>query len=597
MKGNIKSVLRIIKELSFIFNAKQKKRAYFVLLTIVIGSGFELLGVTAILPFVEAVTAPDTMMENQYVQGLAGIFRIHSSNELLIWMGIGLIVIYIVKNIYILYSNYVQFDYSTRIEKELSIKMLHSYMSRPYTYFLNVNSSEIMRGCNEDIAGVYTILSNAFGIIAETVNVTVIGIFLIYMDPVISLSVIGLMVLAMLGIILFFKPVMKRMGKKNMRAKQLKYKALYQTINSVKELYVMQRQDLFLREYDEAADSVRQTQKKYEFINSAPDRIIEGVCVGGLIGIVVIRLLTGVEMASFIPKLGAFAMAAFKILPSIGKISSRMTSVVYNLPMLENVYHMVETAEECDRIRAGRRKAAGITKEIRFREKVSVDHISWKYENQNQPVLKDVAFEIRKGESVALIGESGAGKTTLSDVLLGLLQPQKGNVFMDGMDVYGMPEAWAQIVGYVPQSVFLLDDTVRKNIAFGLEVADDREIWYALEQAQLKTFVESLPEGLDTVVGERGIKFSGGQKQRIAIARALYNQPELLVLDEATAALDTETETAVMESIEALQGQITMIIVAHRLSTIRNCDKIYEVRNGAAVQRTKDDIFGRNADA
>ena len=203
-------------------------------------------------------------------------------------------------------------------------------------------------------------------------------------------------------------------------------------------------------------------------------------------------------------------------------------------------------------------------------------------------------FTVYKGESIAFIGASGAGKTTLSDIILGLLQPAKGTVEMDGIDVYTIPMQWAHIVGYVPQAIFLMDDTVRNNIAFGLPVdkIEDTYIWDALEKAQLKDFIEKLPYGLDTIVGERGVKFSGGQRQRIAIARALYNKPEILVLDEATAALDNETETAVMESIDALQGQITMIIVAHRLTTIRNCDRIYEIKDGMAVERSKEEVFG-----
>ena len=232
------------------------------------------------------------------------------------------------------------------------------------------------------------------------------------------------------------------------------------------------------------------------------------------------------------------------------------------------------------------------SKAIEFQEVVSVENIVWQYEGQTKPVLTDVSLCIHKGESVALIGASGSGKTTLSDILLGLLAPEKGSIYMDGIDIYTIPKIWARIVGYVPQSVFLIDDTIRNNVAFGLRDVDDSDIWKALEQAQLKAFVETLPAGLDTIVGDRGIKFSGGQRQRVAIARALFNKPEILILDEATAALDNETEKAVMESIDALQGQITMVIVAHRLTTIRNCDSIYEVKEGKAIRRDKSEVFG-----
>ena len=217
--------------------------------------------------------------------------------------------------------------------------------------------------------------------------------------------------------------------------------------------------------------------------------------------------------------------------------------------------------------------------------------MTFSYESRDLTVLSNLNMTIKKGTSVAFIGSSGAGKTTLADIILGLLTPQSGYVHMDGKDVYAMPEQWAQIIGYVPQNVFLIDDTVRNNVAFGLQDVDDQLIWEALEGAQLKEFIEALPYGLDTIVGERGVKFSGGQRQRIAIARALYNNPRILVLDEATSALDNDTENAVMEAVEALQGKMTLIIVAHRLTTIRNCDKIYEIKKGKAILRDKAEVF------
>lgn len=597
--GNLKTMAQMLKQLNYILDKSQKKRAIWLLIVIVLSAGFELLGVTAILPFVEAAVSPEKVLQNSYVVQIAPVLGITNANTLLIFMGLGLILVYVVKNAFMLYANFAQFDFATRIQKELSVKMLHSYMSRPYTFFLNTNTSEVLRGCSSDTTCVYNVLDYLSTILSQILTVMMIGIFLIYTDPIIAVSVLCLMLVVLLCMVFFFKPTIKKAGQKNMDLLTLKNKILVQVTNGIKEIFVMQRKELFLDAYDESSDQSRKVQRTYNVLSSSPDRIVEGVCVSGIIGIVCLRLINdSTSMIDFIPKLAAFAMAAFKILPSVGKIANRMTGIIYNRPGLVNVYqNMLEAdcyEEKMKQYIDDKRGDVEQPENLEFQKQLSINHVFWQYENQNAPVLMDVQFTIQKGESIAFIGASGAGKTTLSDIILGLLQPTRGTVKMDGIDVYTIPMQWAHIVGYVPQSIFLMDDTVRNNIAFGLPIntIEDKHIWDALEKAQLKDFVEKLPYGLDTIVGERGVKFSGGQRQRIAIARALYNKPEILVLDEATAALDNETETAVMESIDALQGQITMIIVAHRLTTIRNCDRIYEIKDGMAVEQSKADIFG-----
>jgi ABC-type bacteriocin/lantibiotic exporter with double-glycine peptidase domain len=233
---------------------------------------------------------------------------------------------------------------------------------------------------------------------------------------------------------------------------------------------------------------------------------------------------------------------------------------------------------------------------LTFDSEIKVNSISWRYQDNLPLVLENLDLDIKKGESVALIGESGAGKSTLADILLGLLKPEKGTVTVDGTDIYTIQSSWSRMIGYVPQIVFLIDDTIRKNIAFGIpdDEIDDNKVWQAIEQAQLTATVNSMEKGLDSIVGERGIKLSGGQRQRIAIARALYHNPEIIILDEATSALDNETESAVMEAIDALHGKKTLIIIAHRLSTIQNCDKIYEIKDGKAIYRQHSRIFDNN---
>ena len=327
---------------------------------------------------------------------------------------------------------------------------------------------------------------------------------------------------------------------------------------------------------------------------SCPDRIIEASFMVGIVLMICIQIVAGNLSSSFISNLVAFAVGAMRILPSLSTLTTRMTQVIYLRPALAGICNNVEAARQQERlIDEAKKDVVGERELMSFENIISVNDVSWKYPNSPSYVLEKSSMEIRHGESIALVGKSGAGKTTLADILLGLLKPEAGSVLMDGIDIFSIPVSWCKIIGYVPQTVYLLDDTIRNNVSFGIyaDEVDDEKIWNALEKAQIKGFVEGLPEKLDTIIGERGIKFSGGQRQRIAIARALYHEPEVLVFDEATAALDNETEQAVMEAIEALQGERTLVIIAHRLNTIRNCNRFFEVESRKIIEKSREEVF------
>lgn len=593
MKNNIKTVINVIGELNYILNKTLKKKAIFVFLVIVFSAVFELLGVSAILPFVQAIMSPEILSSNKHIQDVLNILEVHTNTSIVVAMGILIIAIYLIKNAFMIFSSFVQADYSTKVQKTLAVKMLNSYMSRPYTYFLNINSAEILRGCQNDISASFDVIQRLLSLLAEVFTVLVIGIYIIYMDSIIAYAVIVLMTIVMFLMIFYFKPLIKRAGNKKIEVNTKKNKIITQAVSGIKDILVKRRNLQFIKEFESVTEEERKVQRLFTVLSECPDRIVEGVCVSGIMGVVCIRMMMAPnEMASFIPKLAAFAMAAFRILPSIGKITNRMNGIVFNRPGLHNVYLNFKAANEYqNELRCVQKSSIG--DDIDFQYNLCIRDVDWKYGESKPFVLHGTTLEIIKGQSVALIGASGAGKTTLADVILGLLPPQSGSVLMDGMDVYSIPEAWSRIIGYVPQSVYLADDTIRNNVRFGYTDGqnDDDKIWKALAQAQLSDFVRSLPHQLDTIVGERGVRFSGGQRQRIAIARALYSEPEILVLDEATSALDNETETAVMEAIDSLQGKITMIIVAHRLTTIKNCDKIYEIIDGKAIERSKNDVL------
>lgn len=595
MRSIVGTFKAILGQLRYVLDKGQRQGALVVLLCMLMSAGMELLGVSAIYPFLQMVLDADAIQIKWYVQCIRIVDPDISEKSVLIVMGIVIMLIYIIKNLLLLLSIYVQNKYAANMQKENTIKVLDAYLRRNYEFFLNTNSSVILRGIGADVSGVYQILLCCFTIIAEMMNVILLGIFLFITDPFITVSAMILAGVSFLVITFGFKGKMKRAGLNMRQFSALKNQYSYQAVMGIKEITVLNRRKQFIDQFKEAAELEAKTSLTNGFLTACPDRILEGVCITGFMGIVCMEIAIGKDLNTFIPVLGTFAMGAFRILPSISKLSSRINLIVFYRPCLQSTYDNLRKISQYEGENWSKveEEKTYVDEKVSFQSCLEIKNISWKYLSAQNNVLQGLSLTIHKGESVAFIGASGAGKTTLADVIMGLLQPQTGSVEMDGKDIFSMPHQWSRIIGYVPQSVFLIDDTVRSNVAFGLkreDVSDDK-IWIALEEAQLKEFVESLPYGLDTIVGERGVKFSGGQRQRIAIARALYENPDILVLDEATAALDTETENAVMESIDALQGSKTLIIVAHRLTTIRNCDRIYEIRDGVAVERRKDEVL------
>lgn len=592
---HLKSIQGIWDKLKYILTDRQKKTGMLVVVMIIIGSFLEMLGVSAILPFVEAILTPEEVINKWYIRPFLELFNVTDTGATIILIGIGIIFVYFIKNLYLYLSLIVQTIYRSKIQKNLSTKMLKTYMERPYEYFVNINTAEVIRGIGVDVTGVYNLMDNLFRFIGELFTALLISIFIIYTDAFMALCIIVIAGACFAVITLGLKKKTKYLGEQKQITDTARGNCAYQAIMGFKEIKVTQTTDYFVNAYDEAYEKQRNAEVKNEYIANIPEKLIEAMCVAVLIGVICVKIAMGTDMTGFVPKLGAFAVAAFRLLPSVSRMTRYMNGIIFHNTFLQSVYkNLLEINEYKGEIKENAVSDEDGTKEKTFHEELVIENVDWQYAGAEKYVLKDLSLTVKRGEAVALIGASGAGKTTLADVILGLLKPEKGSVIVDGMDVFSNPKSWSRMIGYVPQSVFLSDDTIRNNVAFGHSPAEikDEDVWRALEQAQLKSFVEGLPEGLDTQVGERGIKFSGGQRQRVAIARALYNNPDIIVLDEATSALDNETEKAVMEAIDALQGHKTLIIVAHRLTTIRNCDKIYEITDGKAVLKKKEDVFG-----
>ena len=593
---HLRSIKNIWERLRYILTEKQKRTCVLVIIMIVLGSFLETLGVSAILPFIEAILTPETVINKWYVKPFINIFQLTDTNMIIIVIGIGIIIVYFAKNFYLYLSTIVQTIFRSKIQKNLSTKMLKTYMERPYEYFVSINTAEVIRGIGVDVTGVYNLMDNLFRFLGELFTAFLISLFIILTDAFMALCIIVIAGACFAVITLGLKKKTKYLGEQKQITDTARGNCAYQAIMGFKEIKVTQTTEHFIKAYDEAYERQRVAEVRNEYIANIPERLIEAMCVAVLIGVICMKIGMGTDMAGFVPKLGVFAVAAFRLLPSVSRMTRYMNGIIFHTTFLQSVYTSLMEISDYKKENMPVQEDTEVQVEHKqFKEELLVKDIDWQYQGGNKYILKELSMTIKRGESVGFIGASGAGKTTLADIILGLLKPQKGTILVDGMDIYRYPKLWSKIIGYVPQSVFLADDTIRSNVAFGYADTDieDEYVWRALEQAQLKKFVEGLPEGLDTQVGERGIKFSGGQRQRVAIARALYNNPDIIVLDEATSALDNETEKAVMEAIDALQGHKTLIIVAHRLTTIRNCDKIYEIADGKAVLRSKEEIFAK----
>ncbi len=611
MQG-LSKVKDIWTKFQFILTGKQKRLAMVILFMTLIGAIVETLGVSIIIPFVQAMMEPELLMQNPYIKPAVETLHIEDSTQMIMILGIGIAIVYILKNSYLTLLSYYRIRYSTRVQRELSVLMMKSYMKRGYLFFVQVNTSDLLRGIMGDVSAVYQMMYHIFRVVAELFTSIAIIVFIIKTDVMMAVSVIILAGVCFAGVVLGFRKPMQRLGVQYRQSNGEAQKHSLQAFQGIKEVIVMHRQQFFVSRYEKAFQRQQKALIGQTVASESPAYIIEAVCVAGLILAVSFRVYSGTDTTAFIPQLAAFAVGAFRILPSLGRISSSVNQIVYFVPSLNKTYeHLKEVrmaeqemqeeirfltqrgegkAETQTSVPADREDSleAAVNAEERY---LTVDNVHWQYPSAEKEVLSGITLHIRKGTSVALIGHSGAGKTTLADIILGLYRPQQGCIRFKGTDIRTISGQWSGSVGYIPQSVYLTDDTIRNNVAFGVDEPDDELVWQALEQAQLKEFVAGLPGRLDTIVGDRGVRFSGGQRQRVAIARALYYNPEILILDEATSALDNETETAVMEAIDSLQGNKTLIIVAHRLTTIRNCDVVYEIADGQAVERVKEELF------
>lgn len=573
-----------LKKVFYILPNGDPLKLLVLLLLMFVAALMEVAGISMIPAFVAIVADPETVMKVKQLQSTLDYLQINSERDLLVWGSVALLAIFILKSAYIITFNYFESQFIFRRRYTVSHRLMRAYMQAPFVFHLQRNTAELLRNISHEVeVFINNVVTSLLKMTRETVMAAAILIFLFSVEPLITLLIISLSVLGAGSFILLNKKKMKAYGQEEQERRAQMIKALNQGLGGIKDARVLNREDEFIEKF--RIETYRSTTLKayIRFIQQIPRPVVETTAVLGMLLVAMLLLWQSRSMAAIIPILTLFAMATVRMMPSIQEIVTIYTGLRYNLVSIDPIYADLKALEGFNtRFNEERSRS----EKIQFEDKIVIDNLSYRYPNSKEQALNGVSLHIKKGEAVAFVGASGAGKTTIVDIILGLLEPTQGAIFVDGKDISENISAWQRNVGYIPQSIYLADESLRANVAFGLpeKDIDDEKVMNAIRLAQLETLVMRLPFGLDTVVGENGTRLSGGQRQRLGIARALYHNPKILVMDEATSALDNITEKQIIEAIESLKGDHTLIMIAHRLTTVKNCDKLYFMEEGAIVQ-------------
>lgn len=594
MKKHEQGQVGLLQKIAYLFERKQLWQLAGLAVLILMGGILETLGVSMMLPVVDAVMDPDKFMQKSYAQKIAGLFHIQSARQLIIGMLLLMIALFVIKNVYLLFQIYVQNTFVTRNRNRMISRVMREFLNRPYEDYLGADIPTVFRLTDSDIPNAFQLILVLIQMVTEiVVAVSICIVLVVVVSPLISIGC-GLLFLGMTLIITkVLKPRLNAIGRKNQEIQSRIAKWRIQSIYGLKDVKVLHREEFFVRNYYESGAIGANVARNYAVMNNTPRLLIETIFIASMLTFLLVFAVQGGDFTTLISKLTAFAMAAIRVMPATNRINTYLSEIAYAQPCLDYLYENLTENMKQD-VNGSVTGLLGEKKEenppLTLTDNISLDHISYTYPNTDKPIFTDAHMEVKKGQSVGIMGPSGAGKSTIVDILLGLLHVQAGTITCDGRDVFENYPSWLSKIGYIPQSIYLIDESIRDNIAFGIDAdkIDDQRIWEALEEAQLRQFVEELPEGLDTTIGDRGVRISGGQRQRLGIARALYYNPEILVFDEATSALDGDTETAVMEAINSFHGKKTMVIIAHRLNTIEKCDVIYKVEDGKITETILD---------
>ncbi len=603
--GDYKLMGYLVKFL-YVIGAKKVELILITFLFLTV-SLLDAVGIGLVGPFIGLAARPEMINNNTWLLGLYNTLGLKNTSQFIAALGFIIIVIFYFKSFfYYQIQGYVyRFCYAQQVK--LRLRLLHTYLSLPYTFHLKTNSAQVLQNIGGEAANfIYSIAIPLLNSLANAFVLIILVLLLAKTDPLATLGILGLLSVAIVPFH-YFRHRVSRWGQEGLEANVETLRITNHAIGGLKETKVIGCEGFFENQLRAQTNKYAKAASSFHVFQLLPRIVIETLLITFIVGFVSLSLILEQRAESLISVLGIFAIASIRLMPSASQLISSMGLLRNNKPTLQMLYtdlKELETPEAQEYMKmtqsvqslngangssrsfAQDRGAALSAPKFSLTDRVVIDRLNYRYPSAESNALTNLSLTLRKGESIALIGKSGAGKTTLVDVLLGLLIPQSGDIKVDGLSIYGGLRSWQDLIGYIPQTIFLTDDTIERNIAFGVpdDQIDPQRIAKAVHSAQLSDLVAQLPDGLQTMVGERGTMLSGGQRQRIGIARALYHEREILVLDEATSALDNETESLISEALRQLSGQKTMIIIAHRLTTVEHCDRIYDMRKGQIVR-------------
>ncbi len=574
---------QILKKLGVLLDKKQKRTMVGLIFLMIISALLQTAGIGLLVEVVNVVIDPEAVMNSSIAKMCYHLMGSDTYESFAITVMVLLIIVFVVKNIFLYVQQKMTFAFVYTNQFRTSERMMRNYLRRGYEYYLNADTAVVQRSITSDVNNMYGLILALLQLMSDGVISLFVIAYCLYTSGEMMILLAVVLLVLMLVIKKVLKPIMYKAGQENQDYYSGLFKWISQTVQGVKEVKIACKEQYFVSEYQKCGKGYVDAVQRYSLYNSIPKLLIEVACVATMMLYMIFQIASGVETEHMMEALSTLAAAAFVLLPAVNRVNNQINSIAYFEPFFMGVSDNLQ--DEINAENVDMTFATDEEEKLPIQEKIEMKDITYAYPNSDKLIFDHADLEIPVGASVGIVGTSGAGKSTVVDILLGLLEVKSGTICADGQNVKEHYRKWLKNIGYIPQMIFMLDDTIRKNVAFGVpeDKIDEKRLWEVLKEAQLDEFIKTLPEGLDTGIGERGIRLSGGQRQRIGIARALYNNPEILILDEATSALDNDTEAAIMESINRLHGKKTLIIIAHRLQTIEKCDIVYRVEDGKAT--------------